>query len=80
MRRLCKHNTRVGNFYIAQSRDGRFHPIYDDESLGSYESVMQAIDDLVCNATFSVSHPSSGEIIDTSELGIPDNPAEWEHM
>ena len=80
MKRLCKYSTRAGNFYIAQSRDGRFHPVYDDESLGSYASIIQAIDDLVCNATFSVLHPSSGAIIDTSELGIPDSPAEWERV
>ena len=80
MKRLCKYRTRAGSFYIAQSEDGRFHPIYDDESLGSYESIMQAIDDLVCDATFSVLHPNSGAIIDTSELGIPDDPAEWKRV
>lgn len=80
MKRLYKYSTRAGKFYIALSRDGRFHPVYNDESLGSYESILQATDDLVCSATFSVLHPNSGAIIDTSELGIPDNPAEWERV
>ena len=37
MKLLYKFDTRVGTFYIGQSRDGRFHPIFDDESLGSYK-------------------------------------------
>ncbi len=80
MKILCKYETRAGNFYIAQSSDGRFHPVYDNESLGSYVNIMQAVDDLVCNATFSIIHPQTGAIIDTSVLGIPDNPYEWQRM
>jgi hypothetical protein len=78
MRLLLKFDTRVGTFYIGQSPDGRFHPVFDDESLGSYAHDWQATDDLANNATFSVLHPSTGKLLDTSTLGIPDSPREWE--
>lgn len=80
MKTLLKYKTKVGTFYISQSDDGRFHPVYDDESLGSYVSIEQAIDDLVLDATFSVLHPDTSDSIDTSELNLPEDPKEWERV
>lgn len=78
MRLLFKYKTKAGTFYIGQSDDGRFHPIYDDESLGSYEYDWQAASDLAMDATFTVLHYKTGEVLDTSELGIPEDIGEWE--
>ena len=80
MKALLQYKTKVGTFYIAQSSDGRFHPVFDDESLGSYASIAQAVDDLVLNATFSVLHPVTSDLLDTSELGLPEDPGEWERV
>lgn len=80
MKAILRHRTRVGAFYIAQSSDARFHLVFNDESLGSYINIAQAVDDLVHNATFSVLHPVTSELLDTSELGIPEDPGEWEHV
>ncbi len=77
MKILLSWNTKVGTFYIGQSPDGRFHPIFDDESLGSYAHIWQATEDLANNVTFSVLHPNTGNLIDTSILGIPEDPKEW---
>ncbi|MGP8049128.1 MAG: hypothetical protein ACLPYB_00830 [Desulfobaccales bacterium] len=63
--------TRIGPFYIGE-QNGRFHPIYDDESLGSYENAWQAAEDLAGGHTFSIS-PG----IDTATLGIPAELGEW---
>lgn len=76
---LYAFKTRVGTFYIGQSGDGRFHPIYNDESYGSYHEDWQAADDLVQNATYSIQSPS-GELLDTSKLGIPEDLSEWERI
>lgn len=73
-------DTPAGTFYIGQSEDGRFHPIYDNESYGSYAKEWQAAEDLALNATFSINHSSTGEILDTSELGIPEHTSEWERI
>lgn len=70
-----KFPTRVGTFYLAE-HEGRFHPIFDDESLGSYATAEQALEDLVGGHTFT---PGDGSF-DTAELGIPDSLAEWERM
>ncbi len=78
MKLLLKCDTPVGTFFVGQSPNERFHPIFDDESLGSYKHAWQATEDLANNATFSVLHPESGEVLDTSRLGIPESPGEWD--
>lgn len=74
MRLLYVFRTRVGPFYIGE-QDGRFHPIYDNESLGSYAHAWQATDDLAGGHTFSI-----GSGINTAKLGIPANINEWERV
>jgi hypothetical protein len=54
MRKLFFFKTRVGTFYIAE-HNGRFHPIFDDESLGSYATAQQAAEDLAGGHTSSIS-------------------------
>lgn len=78
MRAILKFNTRVGTFFIAQSSNGRYHPFFNNESLGSYSSIVHAVDDLINGATFSVLHPSTAEVLDTSTLGLPEDPRDWE--
>ena len=75
LKKLYCWRTRIGTFYVAQSNDGRFHPVYDDESLGSYATAQQAAEDLAGGHTFSI---SSG--IDTADLGIPDEISDWNHV
>lgn len=77
MKHILQYSTKVGIFYIDQSSDGRFHPVYDDESLGSYARIGQATEDLAMNATFSVLDARTGQVLDTSVLGIPEDPANW---
>ena len=75
LKKIYYCSTRIGRFYIAQGNDGRFHPVYDDESLGSYATAQQAAEDLAAGHTFSI---SSGT--DTAELGIPDQISEWNRV
>jgi hypothetical protein len=74
MRKLFVYNTRIGPFYIAEI-DGRYHPVYHDESLGSYAEPEQAAEDVAGGHTFSI--PGG---IDTAILGIPQDLSEWEPM
>jgi len=80
MRLLLRYPTSVGIFYIGQSTDQRFHPIFDNEDLGSYVEAWQATEDLANNVTFSVLHPETGDLLDTSEFEIPEDPTEWERI
>ena len=74
MKLLYVFHTRIGAFYIGEE-NGRFHPIYDDESLGSYANAWQAAEDLAGGHTFSISCGT-----DTETLGIPEDLEEWEKV
>ena len=71
MRKLYVYETSAGAFYIAE-HNGRFHPVFQEESLGSYATAQQAAEDLAGGHTFSL--PGG---IDPSELGIPDELEDW---
>ena len=79
MQLLLYFETSAGTFYIGESADGRFHPIYNHESLGSYSKIWQATEDLSLGVTYTP-HQTTGEPIDTSELGIPDTPGDWDRV
>lgn len=70
-RLLIGYPTRKGPVFIAQSSDGRFHPVWNGESLGSYHSAVAAIDDVAGGHTFS---PSDGTDLD--ELDISSDPGD----
>lgn len=72
---LYRYETRVGTFFIGRSEDGRFHPLFEGESLGSYDQDFHATEDLAGGHTISV--PG---VEDTAALGIPERPSEWERM
>ena len=75
MRNVYVWNTPIGPVYIARSADGRFHPVYNDQDLGSYATPQQAAEDLAGGHTYSV----RGRI-DTAQLGITEDVSEWEHV
>lgn len=74
MHLLYVFHTKIGPFYIGK-RDGRFHPIYKNESLGSYAYAWQAVEDLAGGHTFSI-----GSGINTAALGIPPGLGEWKKL
>lgn len=69
---LLMHDTRAGPFFIAVDGYGRFHAVFGEESLGSYKSIVCAIEDLVGGHTF---WPTATG--DPSALGISSDPADW---
>lgn len=72
MKLLLTHQTAKGPVFIGHTSNGRFHPVWKGESLGSYQSAAAAIDDVAGGHTFS---PSDGT--DTAALGISDDIADW---
>lgn len=67
--------TRRGTFEIRQHPNGRWHVLFESESLGAYATPAMALDDLAGGHTF---WPSAG--FDPSELGIPDDLGDWEFV
>ncbi|PLY04679.1 MAG: hypothetical protein C0625_15925 [Arcobacter sp.] len=78
MRILISYPTDVGIFDIAQSLDRKYHIIFNDESLGIYSSVSEAVDSLIKNETSPLLHSETKELIDTSKLGIASDYTEWD--
>jgi hypothetical protein len=74
MKKIYAYKTEVGEFYIAE-HNGRFHPVFRDESLGSYATPQQAVDDLTGGHTFT-----PPDDVDTASLGIPEELSEWEKL
>ena len=71
MRKLYVHKTAVGAFYIAE-QDGRFHPLFRNENLGSYATSQEAVDGLTKGHAVD-----SLKGIDTATLAIPNRVQEW---
>ncbi len=74
MRKLYVHKTAIGAFYIAE-HDGRFHPVFRDESLGSYATSQQAVDDLTAGHILN-----SLNGLDTASLEIPNRLQAWARL
>jgi hypothetical protein len=72
--RLYKFKTSVGDFYILLQY-GKWHAVFDGESVGAYATPQQAADDLAGGHTFSI---SGGH--DTAVLGIPPDLGEWDKL
>jgi hypothetical protein len=67
------HRTQWGTFQILQQRDGRWAVMFEDENLGSYHSAIAAHDDLIGDHCFS-----NSASLDTSQVGLPEDLADWE--
>ena len=72
MKRFYTFTTELGPFYICQGEEGRFHPMFNDESLGSYGSPEAAADHLACGYTFI-----STDGVDPIALGVPRDLRDW---
>jgi hypothetical protein len=78
MRILLSYPTEIGIFDIGQCEERKYHPIFNDESLGSYASIQEAVDNLVANKTVTIIHFETKEKIDTSKLDIPQDYTQWD--
>lgn len=58
---------------VPNGNTGRYDVIYDNQGLGSYNSPIQAADDVGLNATYS---PSNG--VDFEALGVSYDLSEWD--
>ena len=64
--------TAHGLWAIARTPDGRWHPMLDDQDLGSYHSPAAALDDLAGGHTTGL----VGNL-DSSRCGLPDELSGW---
>jgi len=69
------YRTRWGVFSIALQKNGRWAAFFEDENLGSYDDPRAAHDDLIGDHCYS-----NSKGLDTSEVGLPEDLAEWEKI
>jgi hypothetical protein len=74
MRNLYSYKTSAGIFYIVE-KNGRYHALFEGDSLGSYQTPQKVADDLAGGHTFST---SSG--VGTATLGIPKDLSRWQRL
>jgi hypothetical protein len=73
---MCKlyvYQTRIGPVFIAYA-NGRYRAVFENEPLGSYDTVEQAAQHLSGQHRFMVA-----DGVDTGTLGIPANLRRWEN-
>lgn len=78
MRILLSYPTDVGIFDIGQDDNRRYHAIYNEESLGDFSSIQEAVDNLISNNVSKIIDPETDNIIDASTLGIPKDYTHWD--
>jgi len=78
MRILLSYPTEIGVFDLGQCTQKKYHPIFNDTSLGSFDTMQDAVDALVQNKTDQVINPETREVVDTSTLGILEDYTQWD--
>lgn len=78
MRVILSYPTPKGLFELGQDKERKYHILYDEESVGKYDSIQNAVDALINNETEDIIHPDTKEIIDTSKLDIPEDYTQWD--
>lgn len=77
MRVLLSYPSSVGIFDLAQDKEKKYHIIFEDDSIGSFSSVQDAVDALVENKMEVILYETK-ERVDTSTLGIPSDYTQWD--
>src|SRR6059036_2927744 len=70
MRKMYVYRTAIGSFYIVE-HEGKFHPMFNSQLFGSYDTPQQAAEHLADGHTF-ISYGT-----DISALGIPADLTDW---
>lgn len=78
MTKILSFKSTAGMFYVARDGKGRFHILFNDESMGKYDDMVEAIESFVNESGFFIVHPEMGYPLDTFDLGIPDDISGWQ--
>ncbi|UFS63554.1 hypothetical protein LOH54_05335 [Sulfurimonas sp. HSL-3221] len=78
MTKILRFKTAAGIFHVARDGGGRYHILFNDESMGDYGDMIDAIEGFVHESGFYIIHPEMAYPLDTFDLGIPDDISGWE--
>jgi len=77
MTRLFFYPTVVGIFYICKDTDGEYHPYIEEHDLGTYDTLVDAIEGIAYDTAVVLPHPEMGDPLDPTDLGVPDDISGW---
>ena len=77
MTRLLYYPTVVGTFYICKDSDGEYHTCIEDHDLGTYDTLIDAIEGIAHDTSVILPHPEMGDPLDPTDLGVPDDISGW---
>lgn len=77
MTRLFSYPTVVGTFFICKESDGTYHPCIEEYDLGSYDTLVDAIEGIAHDTSVVLTHPEMGDPLDPTDLGVPDDISGW---
>jgi hypothetical protein len=75
--RLLYFKSTAGTFHVARDETKRYHILFNGESMGIYQDMVEAIESFVNESGFYIVHPEMGYPLDTFDLGIPDDIGGW---
>lgn len=78
MTKLLRFESTAGVFYVARGDDRRYHILFNDEIVGSYPDIADAVESFVHESDFYILHPELGYPLDTHDLSIPDDISGWQ--
>lgn len=78
MDKLLKFESTAGTFYVARDDGKQVHIIFNDESVGIYGDIADAVDSFVNESGFYILHPELAYPLDTFDLSIPDDISGWQ--
>ncbi len=78
MMKLLQFQSTAGMFYVVRDGEKRYRILFGDTSVGTYDSIADAVESFVNESGFYIMHPEMGYPLDTFDLGIPDDISGWE--
>ena len=75
--KILEFKSTAGLFHVARDEARQYHILFNDESMGSYPDMIEAIESFVNESGFYILHPEMGYPLDTFDLGIPDDIGGW---
>lgn len=76
--KLLKFESTAGTFHIARDPEKRYSVLFNDEPVGHYADIADAIESFVHESDFYILHPELGYPLDTYDLSIPDDISGWQ--
>jgi len=75
--RLFFFESTAGTFYVARDDAKNYYMLFNDEIVGRYRSLTDAIESFVHESDFYITHPEMGYPLDAFDLSVPDDISGW---